>query len=988
MKKVLGVIVLVLLVAAVVVWMRYRGPQMSVPVRPAEILGTRDVLLYAALDATGLALEIRQRNPDLPSKDPRAAAAMDQIQSLGLRSVEIFVLQSEGKELTAILRAEDPDGNIWKQLNEHPLYKAYLAPEGKNALKPNWEKVPGAESVPEAGKRMQLRSTGNAILGAEAQFLERILRGELMLDKSLAFQMARAVRFPNCLACLSIMPPKELQPGWTEKLSANPAIQGHPMAGMVAGVASELLKEVAALLGSTEALALGFQFHSPSGRHLSYAQYCDSAATAENVARACSAKSDEEKQQAPDGFLSNLLETAGDVNWTQEPKQTGRLFTLDLRWEGEADREVRQALAQATLGYVLSKSMSGHFGGMKPSEGPIQTHYIRLPEFKKEVARSELEGEVARQLQARLFPGHYWEQGEEPQMTLELDALDVPNKELSEGEYEVLSVKAEGGREVVRRGGTQASSSLNFSSGQPYTNINIPVEKGTPGESLRSATVKFIIRTPVSVEIIRFKAGEAGGTKKKSGKVTVTLNQLEKDIADVTVKGSMEKANLFALEASGRAIGRHFWMGGAGSSSAQFRGIIDELLVVIPGRMAEVTQTLEVNLNGGKSLELSDQPSPDVRVRYEPAEEKTYRSVTESELAGSEVKWIKDEQNPQLSGLALDLPEGANLLSMSWETHWFASDRPVLLSGGGFGAGSQLVWRAQEGLRDAAAVFGNAKFALAGTIRTCALQKTEDEAWSEEDLGGGKTVKARFRHNHITYSVPGLQVLDMSGRDTQGRRLKMDFWTYSDQEGTTRRLWGQPAKFEMAVAMDRIEKSVPFEIVRGEINKDAFSRYKTQVADQREVSSVLRQIGQVVNRNWNGYGEDAAGLFYLHGKEAKAGKLIPEEWAHACPEGAERFRYKAVPFRGYFFSFASGGMQGGVLKPYARGEQERDFVWDGGKLSVKPLQDRPGLVAWPEGAGQPTLILYWGNVYMKDLAGKRLEALPENIWNEGWIQVE
>jgi hypothetical protein len=50
-------------------------------------------------------------------------------------------------------------------------------------------------------------------------------------------------------------------------------------------------------------------------------------------------------------------------------------LTINLSWQQENDQGVFQALTQATLGFLISHSMSGD----RPAEGAVETNYGQTP---------------------------------------------------------------------------------------------------------------------------------------------------------------------------------------------------------------------------------------------------------------------------------------------------------------------------------------------------------------------------------------------------------------------------------------------------------------------------------------------------------------------------------------------------------------------------------------------------------------------------------
>jgi hypothetical protein len=63
--------------------------------------------------------------------------------------------------------------------------------------------------------------------------------------------------------------------------------------------------------------------------------------------------------------------------------------------------------------------------------------------------------------------------------------------------------------------------------------------------------------------------------------------------------------------------------------------------------------------------------------------------------------------------------------------------------------------------------------------------------------------------------------------DESGRTLMFDRFKRSDG-GTKCYYWGQPTKAEIVVVQRLLEKTIPFEILRGDVDKDAYAAFKKE----------------------------------------------------------------------------------------------------------------------------------------------------------------
>lgn len=64
------------------------------------------------------------------------------------------------------------------------------------------------------------------------------------------------------------------------------------------------------------------------------------------------------------------------------------------------------------------------------------------------------------------------------------------------------------------------------------------------------------------------------------------------------------------------------------------------------------------------------------------------------------------------------------------------------------------------------------------------------------------------------------------------------------------------------------------------------------------------------------------------------------------------------------------------------------FTWENGRVTTTALTRHPDLVAIPADESQPTFFLQWGQVFIKPLKGETLEYLPENYYEDGWVEAK
>ena len=89
-----------------------------------------------------------------------------------------------------------------------------------------------------------------------------------------------------------------------------------------------------------------------------------------------------------------------------------------------------------------------------------------------------------------------------------------------------------------------------------------------------------------------------------------------------------------------------------------------------------------------------------------------------------------------------------------------------------------------------------------------------------------------------------------------------------------------------------------------------------------------------------------------------------------------------------FRSVLSGAQTKGVNQGYKRRSKKNTFTWEKGRVTTTALTRHPDLVAIPADAAQPTFFLQWGQVYTKPLNGETLKYLPENYYEDGWVEAK
>jgi hypothetical protein len=225
--------------------------------------------------------------------------------------------------------------------------------------------------------------------------------------------------------------------------------------------------------------------------------------------------------------------------------------------------------------------------------------------------------------------------------------------------------------------------------------------------------------------------------------------------------------------------------------------------------------------------------------------------------------------------------------------------------------------------------------------------------------------------------------------DSQGRRLRKA--SYTGIKGNQKKIyfWGLPARFVIDVTTQKIMKTINFDIKQRPIDEARYTKFKKEIENHREIVNTLKLIARARNRDRTKYGDDLAGLYYLYDrKKKKPITLINQKVAHSDPAGHQRFGYKLMPFKGYYFTLLSGVESGGAKHDYQRMPKQQTFRWKKGSFKSSAFLQPPDLVAIPKDETQPTFFIQFNQVFMKQLNGSKLTYLPEDYYNRGWVEAK
>ncbi len=806
----------------------------------------------------------------------------------------------------------------------------------------------------------------SAVLGP--QTLSHIWKnGTDALTFSGVARFADLVDKPGGLAVVSFRT-ADIRNGWEKSLTEPLKQDADPQVGMVAGAVERFLSNLTEPFKQINALAVGFKFSGEKERMLSYAQEfrkgVDGARVYKHLQDGAWENLDTE------GLILSLLELLNDERLASTINFENNRLSIDLTWSEEDDESILQSLAQATFGYLFTPSMSHG----KLIEDPVETRYTNAPDLIPQVDVAKIRGVIQQAIKNSLFPGHYWRHGDNPRVTLELDPIDLPNACIAELTYEIIRIGVPGKRNVLRKEDNPVKQAIGSS-------ISLPVLKGTPSEVLGNAKIRFHITVPIKLQIFEFKSDAAKGSIKKADDLSVKLSQIEKDIASVVFRGG-KSCHLYAFDKTGRALTRLESMGSSASKFSRFQGVIDTLKVIIVREALEHSFEVEVDLNNGKELELPAIPDHSVPVRHDRQPLFAYTDFTQQDLHDLAVMWSNDKT------LSLTLPKSPFYGEAKWEAHFFDNDKPALFTWDPVEMSDKFfVYFRNPLTKIPAAAFGKVRVELYAEIQRLTFSKKSGNGRTVKRLPSGQKVVVTFEKNQINYSVGTSKVLQIAAYDTRGKRLRTGKYAVSSESGQIHRFWGQPVTVVMDIAAQKIVRTIPFDLQTAPVNRAAYKSHKQSIDHQREIFRTLQAIDHSRKKNYSGYGETLAGLFYIYRKSQTPMMLIDKAIAHSDPAGRARYGFELKPYRGYHFSYLSGTEQDGIKTDYQRQAQEKIFKWQKGSFKTKPYYQRPDMVAYPVDKTQPTFISVGDEVYMKYLNGSELKYIPQNIHTSDWAKV-
>ncbi len=927
-----------------------------------------------------LILDAFENRLEPDKKTARLQIMMSMMKSMKLSQLELYLYAAPNSQVLPVVLAHGGNRQQLENVfNRQESFKEYFTHKSGGTYRLKKEAIRDAQKYKLPREPYQVTLIDNGAALAPVSFSGAIKENPQILTNSPVAKFAQTIGKRQNLAAIAIRVPENMIQGWEKIIQNHPAVQATPQSAMIAGMGAAIMSQISGSLKPVDVLALGFRFTGQKGRALSYAQRFRPGVDGEKKYRQLAAANPADSEI--NGIIRNLVELFQDQRYQHTLDFKDNRLALEFSWSEKEDDAFITALTAATIGQLFAGSME-----LSPTPGAVETRYATEPYIVTAVDADQLKTIIPQMIKDSLFPGHYWNQDDNPRMTLDLDTIDLPNAALAEMTYEVKSVKSPDGREVLRVEESKFKPRMQPGSLFPG-NISLSVKEGTPPDDLGQASIYFHLTVPVALEILDFAAEDQPGSVKEAAGIRVTLDRLEKDVAQVSSSGG-KSMRLIAYDQTGKTLASRESMSTPTSISTRFGGIISFLKVVVTRKILDYPFEIQVDLNQGKELVLAREPELPVRMRFNLHPIPTYVNFTPDDLKNLAVVWAEGQEGSWNDSLSIKLPQGPFSGHAVWEVHFFGHNKPKFLNGSSAKSSNDFSFTLEKGkLKQASAAFGKVQLNLHTDISRLVFAKENGRLPALQVLPSGDNVSIEFNKNEITYSAGNADVIQTMAYDVRGNRLKQDQYTRNQGGKRVIYFWGVPAKFEIDVATQTIKKLIPFDIKQRPLDEKTYSAFKQTIENQRAVVNIIKTIDRARRKDRSYYGDDLAGLHYLYrGKQKKPLNLISQEIAHSDPAGQKRFGYKVRPFKGYYFTVLSGVETNGVKKDYSRRSKKSRFSWQKGTIFTTPLTRHPDLLAIPEDKSQPTFFLQWGQVFMKPLNGEKLKYLPDGYYNKGWVE--
>lgn len=933
----------------------------------------------AILQQVKVALE-KGDNPSLMM----AAGMVGMVEGLKLETVTAYLHQIDGATVYPVVVFNDSSGGLLGRVKGNPFVGAFLEDAGGDH-RIAFEKMSAAEDAPEQFKALRIRQLDNAVAIGVPAILDALKDKSWSPDSSFTTELAKPL--DRSLVSISLVVPEKPQE-WLAAWAEDDSLSNPELNDMKKGMlqASQGLNQMADQIAPLRGVAIGVSVDDQQTFGLSGVIASHSP---ELVQKLQGLINDPPLDQLP-GPVVRLLKS--------DLIQPG--VTVDgnnLRWSLSWDAEAQEQLATKMVGpLMMSMFLRGGRNQSPAEEGPITPKYTDAPVFVENVDPEKLKADITNHFKTSIFPMRDFRRDS---MWLELDPIAIPFSDMVAGSYEIVELKDEAGNDLL--GQPEKNSRLSFR--QHTENIIVNAKPGTKAEQLTTAKIKFKVKLPI-VQVFEVTAENIDQPQTKGG-VTLELTRIERNMVNASIdreeplpereeRRFVQPQVIAAFDSEGRCLDDRGWSSfGDSQVEADFHGEVTSVKFGVVEKYIDLEAEVEIDLNGGKALKLSDEPADNVPVRREWQDKEEFETTDPDAMEGLKVEWVENESARE-SGLKLALPSTAKRHNAIWELVWLSKNGPSALQGhGGMQSGGGIQWRPgnHEELQSMNAVVGQVQVHVATNVETITIEAKDGSDWQEVKLADGESAFLKIEKQVVSWSLPDdARLLTRNAYDAEGLRLHGQFQEkYIQLEAQKRRgrsspYWGYPQKAELVISRKVISKIYPIEIVKRELPAAQLESLKKQAEDLKAVAKVVQKIAKARNSDYDA-ADDIAGLHYLYPiKKEEPGQLISKEIADACASDAERYGFEAKPYRGYHFDLLRKKYEGEKLVDVKRRDQTKKRKWAKGEIEFKPFSGSLGIVARPVDPKLPTLIFNY-NTFMKTTGDEAPQAIPSDIYQ--WPQI-
>lgn len=372
-----------------------------------------------------LALASLEKHIPKEKKDLTYTTTVSAINSLNVNRIQLYLFPDSTHTVLSVMLVHGSNNkSLETRVKKVVAIKTMLErmPDGSYRLKKEAMSAEKQNDYCIDLYRIHLSDQGAVI--APKSLLPELKNTEILQHTQVA-QMAASVETSRDLAVLAIRIPENLQAGWEKKIKELPGLKQNPQMAMMAAMGGEILSQMTEPLEKIEAMALGFRFNGDTGRTLSYAQIFRKGVDGAKVYQQLNSGDTDDADV--DGIVWNLIEIFKDPRYRQQIRFNDNRLALDFTWSETDDKDFFTALSEATIGQLMFQSMQ-----LEPTEGPLITQYTDEPQLVASVNVDKLKKTVTESVRKSIFPGNYFDFGDNPHMTLDMDTVDIPNAALAE----------------------------------------------------------------------------------------------------------------------------------------------------------------------------------------------------------------------------------------------------------------------------------------------------------------------------------------------------------------------------------------------------------------------------------------------------------------------------------------------------------------------------------------------------------------------------